>query len=222
MTRTCKIFIVLVVFYMSIFSVKAEIFDIWVHIGIATPSANVATLYTEDLFDDFEGFVDNGADIGWSIGFNPQLILGDKTNLSFYLGYTRFSAANAKVINPETEDLENFFNTETTVIPIKVGINYYVVDSFFDILGIYVKGDIAYNYLSNSITGIGDYYDEVIDLKNQEFGRLGAGIGLGFDIELPIVLDFGIDIEYNWLNLIGKEDDELAKNYLGLALTIGF
>ncbi len=200
---------------------KADFLDFWLYGGIATPNDHIATVYTENwlnkVFSEPEEFFIGSSDYGWTIGVNPRFELDDRAHLNISLSYLNFPAATSKVVNPNTKEVEPFFDTKTTIIPITVGADYYLTDSMF---GLYVKADIQYHYLSNTIEDINDAYSEVTNLGNQKIGRFGAGVGAGIDIDLPLAFDLGIEVNYNWINLIGKDDDEFDKEYLGMLLMI--
>lgn len=222
MKRIYVLFIALAVIFLSAtLNSRAGDISVWFFGGLSTPNDDLAMLYNEKTLDkNFEkpsSFIIGAAEFGWHLGINPRIGIGEDTYLDFSVSYTSFPASTTKVVDPETGANLPFFDTETSVVPIKVGVDYYLIHS---LIGLYVKGDIGYNYISNTISDISTLYEEISTLKNQAFGRFGAGVGVGVDLNLPLV-DAGLEIEYNWMNLIGKEDNEAAKNYLGVSLRVG-
>lgn len=223
MKRIYVLFIALtVIFFSTTLNSRAGDISVWFFGGLSTPNDDLSMLYNEKTLDEnFEtpaSFLIGATDFGWHLGINPRIGIGEDTYLDISVSYTSFPASTTKVLDPETGTNLPFFDTKTSVVPIKVGVDYYLIHS---LVGVYVKGDIGYNYISNSITNIKDLYEEITTLENQTFGRFGAGVGLGVDVNLPLLMDVGVELEYNWMNLIGKEDNEADKNYLGVSLRVG-
>ena len=216
MKRFVTLIIASMIIFLSPSITKADFLDLWIFGGMATPNDDISTVYTEDwldaMFDSPGDFLLEGSDYGWTIGINPRFELDDIS-----LSYLDFPTANSRIIDPETGKAQSFFDTKTTVIPIKVGVDYYLLDK---VMGLYVKADLQYNYLSHTIEDISDIFDELGSLQNQTVGRFGAGVGAGFEFDFPLV-GLGLEVNYNWLNLIGKDDDELDKSYIGFSLMVG-
>lgn len=153
------------------------------------------------------------ASSGFHIGAKVRLGLADKIDFTGSLAWHKFPEVTHLI--PGATEGANKISTSSNIIPVTVGINYTFASLW--VVKFYGAGDLSYNYFSNSID-IPKFYESVFTSK-KDGGRVGAGFGLGIDIDAK-VFKAEILTKYNFGNLIGKEDGEESRNYLSCSLGI--
>lgn len=214
--------IALSVFAGSSCILRADFLNLFFFGGASTPSAKISELYSEnelkDAFEEPGEFLISSTSSGWHAGVNPTIELSDKTHLNLSIAFHSFPASDTKLIDPETGDYFPFYETKTSVVPIKAGIDYYLFDKF---VGMYVKGTISYNHVSTSIQNLRKLYDEISAIRSTQEGSFGAGAAIGLMFDIPILTDLGVEVGYDRINIIGKASDEPSKDYLSISLMVG-
>lgn len=197
--------------------------------GLATPNDQIANIYNSDQWDytvsesnGIGNFITNGMNTGYTIGAKLRIKMSDNVNFFGGIGWNRFPQTTLELRDPQRNDtLLATFKTTTNIVPISAGVDYYIANDVLGLFSIYGVGELAYNYISNSV----DYKTESgVDVPitlNPSDSRMGFGVGAGFDINLKLVT-LNLEAKYNYLNLIGKTNDEGNKDYLTVTAGIFF
>lgn len=211
-------------FLFSASSIFAQGIDIGFHIGLSTPNDKIGDVYNkskvdlDDTTNSVGKFLNGGMDAGYHLGVKGRIELSDNADFVVGFGIHRFPQMDIQVTDPNdpTKVLATLSST-TNIVPINAGLNFYLLRSF---VGVYATGDLSYNYISSSL----DYKGLGIEIpisKTPTDSRLGFGVGAGLDISLGLVL-LNVEAKYNYLNLIGKDDEEGNKAFLSFGLGVYF
>lgn len=199
--------------------------DVGFHIGLSTPNDKIADVYNKnkvtlnDSTNSIGKFLNGGMDAGYHIGVKGRIELSDNADFVVGFGLHRFPETDIKVTDPQdpTKVLATLTST-TNVVPINAGLNFYLMRSF---IGLYATGDLTYNYISSSLDYKGSSDIPIPLTKSPTDSRLGFGFGAGMDISLGLIM-LNLEAKYNYLNLIGKEEDEGNKSFLSFGLGVYF
>jgi hypothetical protein len=200
--------------------------DIGFKVGLATPNKNINDVYNKDLLDvdrnnqdTVASWLRESADLGYFIGINLRFSLKDNIQFTGGLGLNRFPETESAVTHPSNPSDTILILSETTnIVPVSVGVNYYLVRSF---LGLYALGELQYNYIMSNVDV--NYVKENINFPMEptpSYNRIGAAIGAGIDLDIQ-VLTLNLEAKYNISNLNQSEGEE-SKNYLNVTLGVYF
>lgn len=215
-----KIFIIVALLFAAS-NAFAQGIDIGFHVGLSTPNDQISNVYNKDKIslnnDSIGNLASKGMDAGYHIAVKGRIGLSDNADFFVGFGFHRFPQTDIEVKDPVSGNTLATLASNTNIIPITAGLNLYLLRTG---LGVYVSGDLAYNYISSSL----DYTGAGIDIpisKTPSDSRLGFGVGAGIDVPLGLIM-LNLEAKYNYLNLIGKEDSEGTKNYLSFGLGVYF
>ena len=188
--------------------------------GLSTPSDEINNVYNSDFVtnDDFVGnLLRQSSGFGFHVAGRLYLELDEELALVFGVGLHRFNESRLDVYDEAGEELIAVLQATQNIVPISVGLDYPVYKGF---LGLYVAGDLQYNYIFNTIDIVRN--DLAIPFADEPTNnRVGANIGAGIEVDLAaLILDFGL--RFNHANIIGKEDNEGDKTYLTFNLSVLF
>ncbi len=191
--------------------------------GLSTPSDQINNVYNSDFLtaSDFSGRMQRDAvALGYHVGARLRFAMGDNLVFIGGLSLSRFPESKIYVAVPSGSGGDTIRATLTTtqnIIPIAVGLNYYVVRK---VLGVYATGELTYNYLMNTIDA--EYNGAPIPLdQSPTYNRVGFGVGVGTDLDLKI-LTLNLEGKYNLVNFIGAEANEKPKSFISLSLGVYF
>jgi opacity protein-like surface antigen len=191
--------------------------------GLSTPNEKIARVYSnENLTSNNIGsgnFFTENADMGYHLGVAARIELSDMFHFVGGVEFHRFTRSEFKIKDPQTGEIHEFKSTQN-IIPIHAGINLAFIST--DVWNVYATGGFAYNYISNSV----DYVTEEsgvsvplnLDLSPTD-SRVGYFVGAGTDIDLQI-LKLNLELKYQHINLINKDDGEPDKQFLAVSLGI--
>lgn len=188
-----------------------------VGVGLSTPNEAVSSVYNNITLDNFDEDLKDAAAFGYHLQAKYRFGLGENVRFALGAGWHRFPEADIIITNPSDE--KTYVLTATTnIIPITAGIEYSL---FKSAAGLYVMGDLSYNFFVNSI-GVKQEYGDLPFLVDEDPARVGVGVGAGMTFDLKVV---GLDVaaKYNIANLINKENaDEPDRSYFALTLSVVF
>ncbi|MGE5479455.1 MAG: outer membrane beta-barrel protein [Chloroflexota bacterium] len=194
--------------------------DIGFHVGLSTPNDKINDVYNKGTIgsDTLTGTLYNkGVTTGYHLALKARLGLSDMVSFVGGIGINRFPESKIDVIDPKNGDTLARLTTTTNVVPISAGVNIYLLKS---VIGLYGTGELTYNYITSSVDA--NWAGKSIPISNSPSdSRMGFGVGAGVDLDLQIVL-LNLEAKYHYLNLIGKDEDEGAKNYLAVSLGVYF
>ncbi len=178
--------------------------------GLSTPNNEITNVYNDNT--NFESLSAN-ASLGYHLGTRVRVPLAASFMFSGGVAWNRFPESEIQVRKPNSTEILATLSTVQNVFPVAAGLDYVVFNKG---LGMFVGGELAYNYIStttefkNGDKSIPIDYDEVQN-------RVGGGVGLGvfFDAKIATAI---VDVKYNVINLIGKKESESSKNYVTLSL----
>lgn len=215
---------IIIIIFSLFFSagLMAQGIDVGFHVGLSTPNDKISDIYnksTVNLSDTSAGsLLGKGLDAGYHLAVKGRIGLSDNADFIVGFGIHRFPETDIEVRDPSNPDvLLATLSSNTNIIPITAGLNYYLINSF---IGIYATGDLTYNYITTSV----DYKGTGIDIpisKTPTDNRMGFGVGAGLDISLGLIM-LNVEGKYNYLNLIGKEEEEGNKAYFTLGVGVYF
>lgn len=189
-------------------------------VGLSTPNNELNNVYNSNsinLNGKFGDVIRQATKLGYFIGANVNLPLSNSFIFNSGIGLHRFPQTELKIIFPTQPPDSIVLKTVQNIIPISVGINWYIFKSF---ISPYISGNLAYNYIVNSIDIIKMETEFPIS-TSKEYTRIGAGFGLGVDFNMEIIT-LSLEARYNYSNLIGRTSNEGNKNYLDLGISIIF
>lgn len=201
---------------------KAEIGSFGFFGGLSTPSNKINDVYNEKTVQVNDSALGNliarGLDNGYYIGAKFGFPLND--NFTFYasVAYNSFPESEIVVVDPNNPDkILTTLSTSTKIVPISAGLQLY---PFHSIISPYVSGNLAYSYIYSTVDQkvLGA---SVAVSSSPSDSRFGVGIGAGVDLNLKI-LTLNLEGKYNYVNLIGKTDNEESKSYFTLGVGIIF
>lgn len=189
-------------------------------LGLSTPSDKIADVYNSSTLDsagkNVGNYVGASAKLGYHIAARYRFSLGDNLRFNLGAGWHRFPESTLNVVDAEGH-VKATLQSVNNVYPISAGMDYSLFKSF---LGMYLIGDISYNYLTTSVD-ITQGSVTVPLVTSSTTNRVGAGAGVGIDVDLKVfVLDF--TAKYNAINLIGKDALEQDKSYVSLGVSVFF
>ena len=190
-------------------------FDMGVFGGLSTPNDKIAEVYTPLSETSTLKLLTSGVGSGFHIGAKIRVGLADRLNFVGSIACHHIPATTTTINTGITEVVYPEISTTHEIIPFTAGINYNLVN--LNLFKVYAVGDIAYNYFTNSVD-IPAAFNGLIT-ASKEGGRVGAGVGVGFDFDLK-VMKFGLEGKYNFSNIIGKVSGEPDKNYLSVSLGV--
>lgn len=202
---------------LAVTTLHAQSFSIGV--GLSTPNNAMSSVYNNITLANFAEDLGDAASVGYHLQAKYRFGLGENLRFSAAAGLHRFPEADIVVTNPK--DNKQYTLTATSnLIPISVGLEAVLMKST---VGLYLLGDLSYNYFSNSIglkqsSGV----DIPFVVDSDPFARVGAGFGAGVDFDLGL---FTADVtgKYNIVSLINKENEnEPDRSYFALTLSIVF
>jgi len=199
-------------------------FDFGITGGFSTPNNNINDVWNTSRLRDTSNILGNlyrdGTKFGYNLGIKLRFPLS--TNLLFIggLGFHRFPQTDQtfhyQSDNPNAKDtIVTELRATQTLIPISLGLNYYL---FRSAIGVYGIGELSYNYILNNVEYSG------VPLKasmSPSDNRVGCGLGLGFDFDLKVIV-LNLETKYNIANLIGRSSEENSKSYLSVNVGIFF
>jgi len=200
--------------------------------GLSIPNNTVSKFFNKEVImlkiDSLEStgkFITNSAsNLGYHIGIRLRKNMSENTYLYGGIALHRFNQGiyNLYLVdntdNNDAEEMIATFYSTTNIIPISIGINYYLIK---ELMGIYILGNISYNIISTSI----DYeVKKIITLPykiSSNKARPGFDIGAGIDFDLELLL-LNFEGRYNFSNIIGNDSDEPYKNYATITIGVTF
>ena len=224
-----KIIISISLFFLLVASAFAKPMNIGFTVGLALPNDNVSQFFhqvkepvTVDTTTVTGRFLlDKATSIGYTLGVKGRIGLAKRFDLVGGIGMTRFNKGRYDLVVPAELGIEELpvaqIQSTANIVPISVGMNTYLFRSF---LGLYLSGDVSYNYLSYSYDVI--WNDRPIPAKSSESdSRIGYGLGFGLDFDLRL-FRINFEAKFNSANIIGRSGDEKHKNYGTITLGIVF
>lgn len=187
-------------------------------VGLSTPNEAVSSVYNNITLQDFSEDLKDAASFGYHIQAKYRFGLGESVRFALGAGWHRFPEADIIIKNPQ--DQKTYVLTATSnIIPITAGIEYSLVKSA---MGVYLMGDLSYNYFINSVGLKQEYGDVPFAINDDAQPRVGVGFGAGVDFDLNLlVLD--VAAKYNIANLINKANaDEPDRSYFALTFSVVF
>ncbi|MBS1537569.1 MAG: hypothetical protein JST20_07465 [Bacteroidetes bacterium] len=213
----------LFVIALSIQSKTLSQTSIGFYTGLSTPSEQINNVYNSEFLttENFIGRMKRDAvDLGYHVGTRLRFGLGDDFVFSGGVAVSRFPQSKIIVSVPNgtgTDSIRATLTTTQNIIPVSVGLNYYLSRK---LLGIFGTGELTYNYYINSIDAV--YNGTSIPLnQSPTYNRVGFGLGAGVELDVKI---FTVNIEgkYNLVNFIGRDADEKPKTFITLSMGLYF
>lgn len=203
---------------LSTYQARADI-GLGIFAGLATPNSEINNIYNSDKLTEGEtvnNLVRDAAKTGFDIGIKFRLPLGNSLLFNAGISWNSFPKTNIYIQNPTNNSALATLVTTQNIVPISAGVNFYPFTRTF---GIYATGELTYNIMNSTVeVTVGNYSN--ID-TNPTYNRTGIGLGVGLDLDLFLTL-INIEAKYNFANVLGKVEDEKAKNYLTLNVAVYF
>lgn len=185
--------------------------------GLSTPNDEINNVYNSDSLSGVGNLLRNGMKSGYHIGAKIRIPLLAGLMLNGGIAWNRFPETTINLKIPNSQEIK--MTTVQDIIPVSVGLNYYIIS---EVIGLYCTGDLSYNYNKNTVNV--EKGDVTIPLNldsSPTYSRVGAGLGLGFDLDLFFAVA-NLEAKYNFSNIIGRESDEKLKSYFTLSVGIFF
>ncbi len=188
--------------------------------GLSTPNDEINNINNSSL--NLKGlesgkWLREAASLGYHIGGKMRFSLSDNFSFTGSAAWHKFPQSTIDVTDPVSGDTLAILKTTQNIIPITVGMNYYIINST---IGVYGTGELAYNYIHNSV----DVDYEGVPISIEELptdNRVGFGLGAGVDLDLKLLM-LNLEAKYNISNFIGKVSNEETKSYFTLSLGVYF
>lgn len=138
----------------------------------------------------------NGYNLGGKLKFDIKAV-----------PFTVVGHAHYNSLSADLDILGNTFTVDTELISLGAGIEYAILP--LPMFTPYISADAAMNFFS------GDNVDS--------YSRIGAGFGVGAEINLPLSpVSFDVEAKYRLNNLAGKEDGEGDSNHIQIWAQVMF
>jgi hypothetical protein len=203
---------------LSTYQARADI-GLGIFAGLATPNSEINNIYNSDKLTDganANNLVRDAAKTGFDIGIKLRLPINNSLLFNAGISWNSFPKTNILIKSPTNNSSLATLVTTQNIIPISAGINFYPLTRS---LGIYATGELTYNIMNSTVEVTAGNYSN-LDTK-PTYNRTGIGLGAGIDLDLFLTL-INVEAKYNFANVIGKVDNEKAKNYLTLNVGIYF
>lgn len=213
--------IILLIFAVNTKTFASGKMDFGVSVGLAVPNDEVANVLNKDKIEseNFSGTLyEDAMNTGYHLSAKLRFNLAK--NLKFYggAGINRFPQTDILVRDPETDELLGTLKTTINVVPINTGVNWYLFEKR---IGLYVIGDLTYNYIASSLDIVRKNDDVAIPVSTSETeNTIGYGLGAGFDIDI-FLGRVNLEAKYNRINIISFEDQD-KKDYVTVTAGINF
>jgi hypothetical protein len=188
--------------------------------GLSTPNDQINNIYNSSKYQIGDNLLDyfrESATVGYHIGAKIRFSMSDNFEFTGSAALHKFPESEIEVRNPENDTLLAVLTTSQNIIPLTVGLNFYIINST---IGIYGTGELSYNYISYTVDA--DYQGVPIPLeRSTPDNRVGFGIGAGINFDIKLLI-LNLETKYNIANLIGTEKGEQQKNYLTVSLGVFF
>jgi hypothetical protein len=197
---------------------------IGVHFGLATPSANVESIYNwSSITDDPLNVYDVAAPLGTHLDGRLSKGLSSNVNFVASIGWNYFPNGEQRMSYTTTTGIDTSITFKTTmnIIPITAGAQVFL---FKAVVKPYVCGDVMYNWRNVTISDNEDIVSQIIapgQEIEEKVSRIGATLGAGIAVNL-IILEPVLEFKYVWSNLIGKDEGEEGINFLNVTLGVTF
>ncbi len=214
-----KRFYFIVVFFLFFSKSYSTPISIGFEAGLAIPNNQINNnkITIQDTVPDV---IRKGVASGYHLGMSINMGLTENFVFIGGIGLNRFPQSQLTIFYPKGEKFEFdtiILKSVQNIVPVSVGVNWFI---FRSVLSPYISGNLEYNYIQNSLE-IEKLDVPIPILTSKTDNRIGAGIGVGTDIDLGL-LSLNFDVKYHFLNLIGKTDGEPEKKYLTVSFGIIF
>ena len=121
------------------------------YFGLSTPNNQINNVYNSDDYTTTSGIYNlfrGGMSSGYHIGAIGRFDLSDDFSIVGGIAWHKFPQTKIDVTDPTNGDTVASLETSQNIVPITVGVNFYLLRS---ILGVYGTGQLTYNYISNSV-----------------------------------------------------------------------
>lgn len=193
----------LLILALLIITASVAVAQVKLHAGIGGGIAIPSSDYAGNTLDYYSG-TKYGLSTGYNISgkFRVNLLA---ISLTTTVDYSSFSNSG------ESEPGRGKVDISQSIISIKAGPEYQINIPAVPLIP-YLWGNIAYNRIDGEteFNGVSEVPSGIYEVK--VVSRFGFGVagGVLIDISQFLVLDFGI--QYNWLNPIGKEFEDIDPN----------
>lgn len=188
--------------------------------GLSTPNDEMNNVYNSDQLSEqgvLGNFLREGVKSGYHIGAKLRVPLVAGLMLNGGIAWNRFPETTVSFKYNTTQEIK--LSTVQDIIPVSVGLNYYIISSG---IGLYGTGELAYNYNKNTVNiDKGDVSIPANLFDSPTYSRVGAGLGVGLDLNLFFALA-NLEAKYNFSNIIGRETGEELKSFFTLSVGIYF
>ncbi|MEI6091362.1 MAG: outer membrane beta-barrel protein [bacterium] len=202
---------------LSTYRARADI-GLGIFAGLATPNSEINNIYNSDKLTDgatVNNLVRDAAKTGFDVGVKFRLPLGNSLLFNAGISWCSFPKTNILIQSATSNSALATLVTTQNIFPISVGMHLLS----FKPLGIYATGELTYNIMNSSVEVTAGNYSN-IDTRTT-YNRTGFGLGAGIDLDLFLTL-INIEAKYNFANVLGKVNDEKAKNYLTVNVAVYF
>ncbi len=187
-------------------------------LGLSTPNEAISSVYNNISTGTLDEDLRDAAALGYHFQLKYRFGLGESVRFAASAGLHRFPEADVVIVDPRDNKTYNFVAT-SNIVPITAGLEYSLVKSA---LGVYLTGDLSYNYFSNSLDlKTGDGSIPLGINEDASYSRVGVALGAGVDFDLKVVV-LDLTGKYHLANLINKETDEPDRSYFALTLSACF
>ena len=193
--------------------------DLHFKAGLSTPNDKIGKVYSDENLESANiasgNFFTENAALGYHLGIGARIDLSDAMQFVGGVEFHRFPRSEFRIQDPESGEIYKLKSTQN-VFPIYAGVNLVFINT--ELLDIYATGGFAYNYTSNSVDYVTEESDFSLPLDlSPDDSRVGYFLGAGTDLNL-VLLTLNLELKYQHINLIGKEEGELNKQFLAISL----
>ena len=192
-------------------------------VGFSTPNSEINNIYNSNNLTQNDknlgDFFRAGSKSGYNIGASIRFPLSGNFVFRGGIAIHRFPQTSIQVKDPTNGNLLATLNTTQNIVPITIGLNYYL---FREFVGLYATGDLSYNYISSSVDVSQANTSVSLPIATSTTdNRVGFGVGAGADLDLKLIL-LNLEAKYNIANMIGQKPGESTKSYFSLTFGVYF
>ena len=223
MINNIKILVFLICFLLLSLNNIYSKTNFLVSAGISQPNKELSNIFNSNSIKTTDSLNPSlnviNPDFRLAYNITAKLIFDISDDAEFFgsFGLIKFAKFNFNLNNPLKNENAGYVESQTSIYPISVGINYYLIKNPIYIYGI---GNLSYNFIVN--TYISDHSKFALTIgRNNTDSRLGFSLGLGFEIPLEQA-SIILETIYTNLNYIGKSSNEDTKSLINISAGFRF
>ncbi len=220
--KNLTLFCAVCVFYVGLAHAEnePERLAIGVFVGPSIPNDAITSVYNQLDTSGIGSAYQSAASLGYHLGAKLRFGLSDALSFSGGVQYTQFPGQEQNATLDDGSRVT--MKTVTTFIPVYAGVTLIPTRS---LINPYLSAELMYSFRQVSVSEGNSIFENLITGVGQDLepstSRFGAALTGGLEVNVGGLRPF-FELKYNWTNLVGKEEGELARNFLNVTFGLVF